>query len=81
MLNGSTVSLAVAALAVADAENLVRHADLGLALSLEAMRGEKDAFDPALHATRPHRRPGVGCAKCHGNGWTIQAHDPSRTAI
>jgi histidine ammonia-lyase len=55
MLNGSTVSLAVAALAVADAENLVRHADLGLALSLEAMRGEKDAFDPALHATRPHK--------------------------
>jgi len=55
MLNGSTVSLALAALAVADAENVLRHADLGLALSLEAMRGEKDAFDPALHATRPHR--------------------------
>jgi len=55
MLNGSTVSLAVAALAVADAENVLRHADLGLALSLEAMRGEKDAFDPALHATRPHK--------------------------
>ncbi|MGB5326683.1 MAG: aromatic amino acid ammonia-lyase [Gammaproteobacteria bacterium] len=55
MLNGSTVSLAIAALAVADAENVVRHADLGLALSLEAMRGEKDAFDPALHATRPHK--------------------------
>jgi len=55
MLNGSTVSLAIAVLAVADAENVMRHADLGLALSLEAMRGEKDAFDPALHATRPHR--------------------------
>ena len=55
MLNGSTVSLAVASLAVADAENSLRHADLGLALSLEAMRGEKDAFDPALHATRPHQ--------------------------
>jgi len=55
MLNGSTVSLALAVLAVADAENVLRHADLGLALSLEAMRGEKDAFDPALHATRPHQ--------------------------
>ena len=55
MLNGSTVSLAIAALVVADAENGLRHADLGLALSLEAMRGEKDAFDPALHATRPHK--------------------------
>ena len=55
MLNGSTVSLAIAVLAVADAENLLRHADLSLALSLEAMRCEKHAFDPTLHATRPHR--------------------------
>ncbi len=55
LLNGSTVSLAIATLAVFDAENLVQHADLSLALSLEAMRGEKDAFDPALHATRPHK--------------------------
>jgi histidine ammonia-lyase len=54
MLNGSTVSLAVAALAVVDSENIVRHADIGLALSLEAMRAEKNAFDPALHRTRPH---------------------------
>jgi histidine ammonia-lyase len=54
MLNGSTVSLAIAALAVVDAENVVRHADIGLALSLEAMRAEKNAFDPALHRTRPH---------------------------
>ncbi len=55
LLNGSTVSLAIAALAIVDAENIVRHADIGLALSLEAMRGEKDAFDPILHATRPHK--------------------------
>ena len=54
LLNGSTASLAVAVLALADAEMLARHADLGLALSLEAMRCEKDAFDPLLQAARPH---------------------------
>jgi len=55
LLNGSTVSLAIAALAIVDAEMIIQHADIGLALSLEAMRGEKDAFDPLLQATRPHR--------------------------
>jgi histidine ammonia-lyase len=54
LLNGSTASLAVAVLAICDAEHVVRHADMGLALSLEAMRCEMDAFDPALHAARPH---------------------------
>jgi histidine ammonia-lyase len=54
LINGSTVSLAVAVLALADAENIAEHADIGLALSLEAMRCEKDAFHPALHAARPH---------------------------
>ncbi len=54
LINGSTVSLAVAVLATWDADQIARHADIGLALSLEAMRCEKDAFDPALHAARPH---------------------------
>ncbi|MFT5113841.1 MAG: histidine ammonia-lyase [Parasphingorhabdus sp.] len=54
LINGSTTSLALAVLAVADAENIARHADIGLALSLEAMRCEKDAFDARLHEARPH---------------------------
>ena len=54
LINGSTVSLAIAVLALADANNLARHADIALALSLEAMRCEKDAFIPELHAARPH---------------------------
>lgn len=44
LINGSTMSLALAVLAVDDAENIVRHADIGLAHSLEAMRCEPDAF-------------------------------------
>ncbi|WP_282607014.1 histidine ammonia-lyase [Pelagibius sp. Alg239-R121] len=54
LINGSTVSLAVAAIALSDAEQITRHADIGLSLSLEAMRCEKDAFVPALHDARPH---------------------------
>lgn len=54
LINGSTVSLALAVLAIADADQVAKHADIGLALSLEAMRCEKDAFLPALHAARPH---------------------------
>jgi len=54
LINGSTVSLAIAVLALADARLLARNADVGLAMSLEAMRCEKDAFIPQIHAARPH---------------------------
>jgi len=57
LLNGSTVSLAIAALATARARRLLKHADIALALSLEAMRGETAAFDPRLASARPH--PGL----------------------
>jgi histidine ammonia-lyase len=54
LINGSTVSLAIAVLALEDARSLIEHADVSLALSLEAMRGERAAFDPRLHQARPH---------------------------
>ncbi len=54
LINGSTVSLAIGVLALEDARRLRRTADIALALSLEAMRGELAAFDPRVHAARPH---------------------------
>jgi histidine ammonia-lyase len=54
LINGSTVSLAIAALAAQEARQILTHAEIGLALSLEAMRGELGAFDPRIHAARPH---------------------------
>ncbi len=54
LINGSTVSLAVGVLAVEDARRLRKHADIAMCLSLEAMRGEKAAFDPRVHRARPH---------------------------
>ncbi|MBM4114007.1 MAG: aromatic amino acid lyase, partial [Phycisphaerae bacterium] len=52
MINGSTISLACAALALEDAKMLATTADITLALSLEAVRGELAAFDPRIHAAR-----------------------------
>jgi histidine ammonia-lyase len=54
IINGSTVSLALAALAIEDARRILKHADIALAMSLEALRGELAAFDPRVHAARPH---------------------------
>jgi histidine ammonia-lyase len=54
LINGSTVSLAIAVLAAQDARHTLANADITLALSLEAMRGELAAFDARIHAARPH---------------------------
>ncbi len=53
--NGATFSAALAALAVYDADILLRTADLALAMSLEALLGVTTAFDPRIHAARNQR--------------------------
>ncbi|MBN1231090.1 MAG: aromatic amino acid lyase [Anaerolineales bacterium] len=52
--NGATFSAALAALAVYDAENLVDHAEICAALSLEALLGFRDAFLPHIQTVRRH---------------------------
>lgn len=54
LINGSTTSLALGALATHDARHLLKQADIAMCLSLEAMRGELAAFDPRVHRARPH---------------------------
>jgi histidine ammonia-lyase len=54
LINGCTVSLAVAVLPAQDAHNLLSDACLSLGLTLEAMRAEMSAFDPRIHQARPH---------------------------
>ena len=44
LTNGATVSTALAALAVADAECILSHAELAVAMTLEAIRGFRDPF-------------------------------------
>jgi histidine ammonia-lyase len=52
--NGTAVSTAIAALALADAEQVVREAEVALALTLEALRGVPDAYDERVHRLRNH---------------------------
>lgn len=54
LTNGATFSAALAVLALADADNAISHAELALALSLEALLGVSAAFDQRLHAARRH---------------------------
>ncbi len=52
LINGSTITLGLAVLALHDAWLLARNADVAAALSMEAMRGEMAAFDPRIHQAR-----------------------------
>jgi histidine ammonia-lyase len=52
--NGTTFSTAIATLTLHDAHNLLKHAELALALSLEGLRGVRDPFLPRLHEARGH---------------------------
>jgi histidine ammonia-lyase len=53
LINGTQVSTAVAALALAGAERLARTADVTAALSIDALQGSLRPFDPRVHAARP----------------------------
>jgi len=53
--NGTQMMTALAALAVYDAENLLKTAEIAAAMSLEALCGIIDAFSESIHRARPHR--------------------------
>ncbi len=52
LINGTTISTALAILALADAERLFRWSGVALSLSLEALRGFRDAYLPQINALR-----------------------------
>lgn len=52
--NGTSAMTGIAALAIHDAERLVAIADMGCALTLEAVCGVTGAFDERVHMVRPH---------------------------
>lgn len=55
LTNGSNFMAALASFAVRDAELLIKNASISAALSLEAIRGEKDAFSTLINDNRPHQ--------------------------
>ena len=56
LTNGTALMAALGALAVVEAENIALVANIAGALSLEALNGTLWAFDPRIHAARPHPR-------------------------
>ena len=60
LINGTQAMTADAALVLERAINLCKVADITGALSLEALLGTARAFDPRIHAVRPH--PGQGAS-------------------
>jgi histidine ammonia-lyase len=72
LINGTQASTAVLALALADAERLARAADIGAALTIDALLGSRRPFDPRVHAARPF----AGQAASADNLWRLIEGSP-----
>lgn len=55
LINGTQVMTSVGALAVYDAVQIMKLSDIAAALTVEALNGITDAFDPRIHQVRPHK--------------------------
>ncbi len=63
LLNGTQAMLSIGCLRLKELEDLFHSAQTTAALSIEALRGTAAAFDPRLHAARPH--PGQVLSASH----------------
>ncbi|MCP4683437.1 MAG: aromatic amino acid lyase, partial [Desulfobacterales bacterium] len=54
LVNGTQAMTAIGGLAVYDAINLSKIADIAAAMSLEVLMGSRTEFDPRIHQVRPH---------------------------
>ncbi len=54
LINGTPFTAALLARILADAEDLLKLADIAGAMSLEALKGSLKPFDPRFHKHRPH---------------------------
>ena len=81
LINGTSIMAAVGALAVHEAETLLRVADVAGALTLEALQGTLDALDPRIHDLRLHPHQAACAAHLRrlldGSGW-VRSRDPRR---
>ncbi|THB80187.1 MAG: histidine ammonia-lyase [Desulfobacteraceae bacterium] len=55
LINGTQLMAALGSLAVYDAINLCKHADIAASMSLEVLMGTRAAFDERIHLARPHK--------------------------
>jgi len=54
LINGTQFMIALGCLALHDALNLCKHADIAASMSLETLMGTRSAFDSRIHRARPH---------------------------
>ena len=77
LLNGTQLMTAVGGLAVFDALATAKIADIAGAMSLEAYKGTPRAFDPRLHAVRPHpgqKAAASSLARLLANSGIVESH-------
>ena len=55
LLNGTTMMNAIASIVMYDSINIIKHAHISAAMSIEALRGSDRPFDERIHMLRPHR--------------------------
>lgn len=55
LINGTQVMTATGCLASWDAMHIMKLADISAAMSVEALNGITDAYDPRVHSIRPHQ--------------------------
>jgi len=55
LINGTQVMTAVGCLTTYDAKQVLKLSDISAALTIEALTGIVDAFDPRIHRVRPHK--------------------------
>ncbi len=67
LINGTELMTSIGALAVSDAETLIKTAEIAASMSLEAAKASLDPYDARIHAARPH----VGQQKTAENIRTI----------
>ena len=77
LLNGTHLMAGLGTLSVLDAGRLARLADVTGAMSLEALMGTNAAFDPRIHALRPHpgqRTAAANLTKLTAGSGIIESH-------
>ena len=74
LINGTQLTTAVGGLALHRLLLLLRGADLLAAMTIDALKGTDAAFDPRVHAARPH----PGQAASASNLWRLLQNSPIR---
>lgn len=65
LINGTQPSTAVAALALANALQVARAADVAAGLSIDGLRGSMHPFEARIHDARPHAGQRISAANIH----------------